>query len=600
MVNQKKIVSYTKAVDIVNEETNLKELLLEIKKRKSDGFTYGNPHFHEVKSPIGERKQDSKKRMKRKIVCPFHETKNDDSTSILEGQVDMISCFRGGCVANKAITPITAYMILELDVNPKIIGTKAANSKFGLAVYRLANRLGYTIQDEKIRQTPAQKAAMKKAEILLKTTEIYHQEFLESKEAQHYFLEERGFKYGVVDPWEIIKKYKVGFAPKEFPSTFLYDKLAPDYTTEEILDTSVVKWIQFKNQGDGGVDERALDFHSHALTFSYWDAKFRNVTNIYSRGLTAEKKFRHLRLVGTVDEPINFGPASQHEEVMLVEGEITLYSVLALAHENAMGNRGTQGLADEHIDLLVKAREESNGQFCKRIIICFDGDEPGRKATIATGEALLEKGFDVRVMILAEGEDPNDILTKRKENAKSYFDKLKAEAVSYYTFLALSQITDNKYDTAANLKEFHQVRETLAKHNIVNPFELQIIAKEISERKKIPFEIVWSTWQKTNKEIEVFTNQRFAFMTNNYDAFVLTRHVFPGKTTYVEDTTFSFLKEKPIVRNLVIDEVSYDEEEKVLIANFCNEHDIRIFAISDFDKIIDMDPKQLMNQLLKG
>lgn len=594
----KKIITFEEAVEIVNPETNLEELLMEIKKKKPNA-KYGNEHFFSSKSPFGKERRD-KKGVKKPVVCPFHATENDDSTSVLKGDVDVIYCFTGGCVANKAVSPITAVMILELDTKPEIVGTPAAYSKYRQAVYRLAARLGYLIKNKSQRTTPEQKKRMIYEKILSRTAEIYHEEFLNSKEAQEYFLEKRGFKYGVVDAWALIKKYKIGFAPKEFPSQFLYEKLAPDFTTEEMLETSVVKWIQFKDLEGKEKEGKPVDFHSHALTLPYWKRNYRMVTNIYSRGLDAPKKWRHLRLAGSVDEPINFEDAVRYEEIILVEGEMSWLSLIALGYDNTLGNRGTNGLSDEHVELLVKAREDSNGEFCKRIIICFDGDDPGKKATIKTAEKLLAHGFDVKVVLMAEGEDPNDILQQKKENAKSYFDLLMAKTVSFYGFLALSKISNSHYDETEMLREFHEVKRTLEEFDVKSQVELHLIAQEFSKRKKIPFETVWSVWEKKNKETQVFSEQKFAFMTNNYDAFVLTRHVFPGKTAYVEDVTFSFLKEKPMLRNLVIDEVAYDEEEKMFISNFCKENDIRVFPIKNFETIIDMDPKQLMNSLLKG
>lgn len=596
MTTSSKILNFKEAISCVNEETNLQELLLELRKEVVPN-EYSNKKFFQSEMPFGKSKLNKGKSEKMPVVCPFHDTDNDGSTSILLGKVDVIKCFRGGCAAKKAVSPISAYMILALGVNPDLIGSKSVGREFAKTVYYLANRLGIVVQDEDIPLTPEQEEAKTTEEILKKTTEIYHQAFLDSKEAQDYFFEQRGFKYATGDPWELVKKHKIGFAPDAFPSQFLYDKLAPDYTTDEMLRAGIVRWVEFKDEHGNLIEEKPLDFHSQAITISYWEKNYRKVTNIYSRGLYAEKKWRHLRLPGAVDIPINFDEGVRHEEILLLEGELSLYSIFALGYENGLGNRGTNGLSNEHIEMLVKAREQSNGQFCKTVFICFDGDKPGREATKSTGELLLSNDFDVRVIILADGEDPNDILVNKKENAKAYFDKMKTEAVSYYTFLALSHITENNYNTADNLKEFQGIKNTLEEHGIVDLVELQLVAMEFSQRKKIPFEIVWDAWSKKNKETDVFANQKFAFITNDYDSFVLTRHVFPGKTAYIEDVSFSFLKEKTVIKNLVMDADSYTESEKSEIVSFCSDNGIQLFPLNEFGKIIDTEPSVLMEKL---
>jgi DNA primase len=61
-------------------------------------------------------------------------------------------------------------------------------------------------------------------------------------------------------------------------------------------------------------------------------------------------------------------------------------------------------------------------RFSERVIVNFDQDEAGRKATLKSLEILTEEGLEVRVVSLPEGHDPDTYL--REAGADAYRERL--------------------------------------------------------------------------------------------------------------------------------------------------------------------------------
>ena len=64
----------------------------------------------------------------------------------------------------------------------------------------------------------------------------------------------------------------------------------------------------------------------------------------------------------------------------------------------AVAPMGT-ALSEDHLRMI--------GRFTKRLVLCFDGDAAGRRAFEKSLRLALPLGFDVRLLELPEGEDPD-------------------------------------------------------------------------------------------------------------------------------------------------------------------------------------------------
>jgi DNA primase len=90
----------------------------------------------------------------------------------------------------------------------------------------------------------------------------------------------------------------------------------------------------------------------------------------------------------------------------------------------AVATLGT-GFTTGHVRLLKR--------FTEQVVVNFDPDAAGRQATRRSLETLLENGFEVRVVALPPGKDPD--LYVREEGVERYRERLK-EALPYIEYLA--------------------------------------------------------------------------------------------------------------------------------------------------------------------
>lgn len=86
------------------------------------------------------------------------------------------------------------------------------------------------------------------------------------------------------------------------------------------------------------------------------------------------------------------------EGALVVEGYFDVLTLQMLGLGMAVAPLGT-ALTEAHLDRLSR--------YTKRLTLCFDGDAAGHKAMEKSLQLALPKGFDVRLLELPDGEDPD-------------------------------------------------------------------------------------------------------------------------------------------------------------------------------------------------
>jgi DNA primase len=108
---------------------------------------------------------------------------------------------------------------------------------------------------------------------------------------------------------------------------------------------------------------------------------------------------------------------------ILVEGQMDCISVFAAGFHNVIASSGTA---------FTELQARLLGRFSKNVLVNFDPDTAGAKATERTLGLLVEEEFNIKVLTLEEGFDP-DLFIRRKgrdayanaqRNAQKYFDYL--------------------------------------------------------------------------------------------------------------------------------------------------------------------------------
>lgn len=132
---------------------------------------------------------------------------------------------------------------------------------------------------------------------------------------------------------------------------------------------------------------------------------------------------------------------------LMVEGYADYLTLYRAGFENVVASSGTS-LTGEQLNLLKR--------YTKSIALCYDGDNAGMNASVKGSELALGAGFEVSVIKLPEGEDPDSVIAK---NGAVQMEYLIRDAESFLDFKYKVAKKNNQLETAQGLSDF--VRSTV-------------------------------------------------------------------------------------------------------------------------------------------
>lgn len=103
------------------------------------------------------------------------------------------------------------------------------------------------------------------------------------------------------------------------------------------------------------------------------------------------------------------------DSVVLVEGQMDCISAFLAGVGNVIATSGTK---------FTEAQVRLLGRFTHRVVLNFDGDEPGIDAAESVLAPLVEEGFEVGVTVLPDGQDPDSFL--REHGVQAYMQALRS------------------------------------------------------------------------------------------------------------------------------------------------------------------------------
>jgi len=163
----------------------------------------------------------------------------------------------------------------------------------------------------------------------------------------------------------------------------------------------------------------------------------------------------------------------EYDKAILVEGYMDLISLYQNGIKNVVASSGTS-LTEEQVKLL--------GRFTKNIYVLFDADAAGQKAAVRSIEILLKENFEVKVITLPEGEDPDSFINNYGKD--EFADKVK-NAASFFEYqveqLRKAGKLDNVNDQTDAIREIVKnvalvkdvLRRTLLIKSLANKFGLR-------------------------------------------------------------------------------------------------------------------------------
>ena len=309
-------------------------------------------------------------------LCPFHGEKTASfSVAPDKGIYYCFGCHKGGSVIN-----------FQMEIE---------GLSYPDAVRALAKRAGMEVPEDeqyqsRYRQQERLWALHKEA------ARFFHSQLYApaGAEALKYALGRGMNKY-------ILTTFGVGFAPDSWDS-LCNAMRAKGYTDEELKESGLVTVSQ-KNG-------RIFDRFRGRLMFPIIDVR-GNVIGFGGRILKNDKEAaKYLNSPETLIFNkrknlfgLNLAKKTKQNYMILVEGNIDVVALHQYGFDNAVASLGTS-LTDEQAVLLSR--------YTEQIVLIYDGDSAGQRATQRAIPILEKAGIGVKVLQLRDAKDPDEYLKK--------------------------------------------------------------------------------------------------------------------------------------------------------------------------------------------
>ena len=399
---------------------------------------------------IGERVTLKKAGRNFKGLCPFHNEKTP--SFIVSPDRQTFHCF--GCGKGGSIFD---FVMLFDHVD------------FSEALETLAERAGVTLT-RRPADTPEAKLKQKILEVNHFAGEYYH--FLLTKHAvgdhARRYLKERG----ITD--KSIETFFLGYSPNDWDG--LYSYLHKKGYDDRLLETAglVIRGSRgYYDRFRGRVMFSLKDHRGNVLGFSGRvfeknpsEAKYINTseTPVYTKG----------KVLYALD--VTKDAIQKTNEVVLMEGEFDVISSFQAGISNAVAIKGS-AVTEDHARLLRR--------FTERLIFALDSDLAGDAAARRGIEIAERSGFDMRVLILPGGKDPDEAA---RENP-GLLKKAVKEAEPIYDYFLASAL--RRYDSTSSFGKKKIADEYLpVLHKIENPIIQGHYIRELSRALSLPEETV--------------------------------------------------------------------------------------------------------------
>ena len=136
---------------------------------------------------------------------------------------------------------------------------------------------------------------------------------------------------------------------------------------------------------------------------------------------------------------------SRADRCYLVEGQMDVISMFQSGIENVVASGGT-ALTKPQIRLIQR--------FTSNITVLYDGDAAGIHAALRGIDMFLEEGFNVKVVLLPDGEDPDSFAQSHDSTEFiQYIEEHQTDFIRFKMALLSKEAGDDPYKRAALIKD---------------------------------------------------------------------------------------------------------------------------------------------------
>ncbi len=336
-----------------------------------------------------------------KAICPFH---NERSPSFMvspsKGIYKCFGCQKGGDAIK---------FIMELEGFSYYQALKYLAEKYQISVeYDENKEKEYTdIQNKK-----------ESLYIAIAFAEKFYTQILTQKNEDQI-----GYNYLIKRRLEkkTVAAFTLGYSKNNWTS-FLEEAKKKGYKPEVLIESGLV--VQ--------KEQKMYDYFRGRIMFPIKNALGKTI-GFGARALKKEEKVKYLNSPETLiyqKNKVLYGlyqakTAIRHtEQVFLVEGYMDVIMLWQAGIENVVASSGT-ALSQDQIQLLKR--------YTQNIVVLYDSDEAGKKASLRAIEIILENGLQVEIITLPQNEDPDSFIQKvKREGFENY---VKTNKQSFITFI---------------------------------------------------------------------------------------------------------------------------------------------------------------------
>ncbi|QTN37927.1 DNA primase [Cryomorphaceae bacterium] len=311
------------------------------------------------------------------------------------------------------------------------------------ALRYLADKYGIEIEEKE--QTPEELKAANERESLFIVSkfaaEWFHDQLKtdEGRAIAYGYLRERGFSD------QTIEDFQLGYNPDQW--TALTDSaIEAGYQLEYldkagltiVRDEGAKKFDRFKGRvmfPIHNLSGRVIAFGGRTLKSDKSVAKYVNSpeTSIYSKSKVLYGIYQAKQTI--VKEDVCY----------LVEGYTDVISLYQAGIKNVVASSGT-ALTPDQIRLIRR--------YTPNVVILYDGDPAGIRASFRGIDLILSEGMNVKVVLFPDGEDPDSFAKSRSnEEVTAYLDAEAKDFLQFKSQLLLEEAKGDPVRRAALIRE---------------------------------------------------------------------------------------------------------------------------------------------------
>lgn len=466
-------------------------------------------------------------------LCPFHGEKTPSFNIYTEnGSFYCFGCGAGGDV-------ITFIMKIE-------------NLDYVEAVKFLAQRAGMEMP-ENTYDDSLSKLRMRIYEANREAARFFHATLLSQRG-------QSGLNYlrGRALSDRTIRHFGLGFADDDWNSlcNHLKNKGFSEY---EIYSAN----LAFKRKSGNGIYDRFVN----RVMFPIIDLR-GNVIAFGGRIMTDEKP----KYLNTSDTPVfkksenlfslNNAKSSGTRTLILCEGYMDVIALNQAGFTNAVATLGT-ALTNEQAVLMKRYADE--------VIICYDADGAGQKATARAIDILRNAGLPIKILTVPSGKDPDEFIRSKGENGPAAF-KLLIDKCGNDVEYRLMKLRENYNLTTTDGKVAFLNEAVKIVATIESPIERDVFASKLCTELEIDknafLEQISKVKRRDRREnIKKETRQIQAELNGQSDK-INREHYKKPRSSSAEEALLVYLINNPDYANSISERVTPDKFSNSLIKRY--------------------------------